>query len=712
MKDNIFIKNDFGLETILRRIMPSDYIPFVYELKEEGDDFKVVEQKNPKFVSPILSVVKDYSNASLEESCIILIEAVGASGKTELTKKMSHWLTCPVVDLGHTKVVAGNSLTGLLFKRMFRKDCSGFMDDISEGKSTMIIDALDEGYMKTNNQGYMDFLDDVLSLEPNSKCPIIMLGRYNAVELAATFLMDKDVKFITLQIEPFTMDLAREFIDKAVDTNARFKYESIYKETRDYILDTIDGFFQKQSDIKQPSAVRFIGYAPVLMSIAKLFVENTNYQLVLNEMKERKSRSVRLIVDIVEHILTRDREEKVKPQLINMLLADRDQTFKKQVTDTVYSNDEQCARVLYKVMNCPFPDIDISDAAFLSSYNEHMKIWLEDHPFMGKKKIGNIVFESYILAKLVTNLKYKDIVLNYMKKNGISYMFTYIYEALNGLEEIDGSIMPYIYESLCELNNKQNYYELYLEYNPTKSSDILYICDFEFVGSNEHMLTYKGYVTYSKNDHVDMGTHIEHMNINIPLDFVLSRRNVEISSPSYIKCNNLIVESEEVTLHNNIDKTDIMIECNDTLIDQHYDQFLQITNTSRVNEIFKIVSSKRPEYPLIEYWNSENEKLIDLSNDVLTKYKKLRAIILEFRSHSKHMLAKHREKIDFIMGSTDVGRAVIEELKIKNIMLPSNHLYMLDTDVMDRELGLSYDAFRNFEKSSKVIKFLNGIKTN
>lgn len=297
-----------------------------------------------------------------------------------------------------------------------------------------------------------------------------------------------------------------------------------------------------------------------------------------------------------------------------------------------------------------------------------------------------------------------------MQKNGISYMFTYIYEALNGLDQIDGSIMPYIYESLRELNNKQNYYKLYLEYNQNMSSENKYMCDFEFVGSNERMLTYKGYATYSKNDHIDMGTHIEHMNINIPLDFVMSRRNVEISAPSYIKCNNLIVESEEVTLHSNIDKTDIMIECYDTLIDQHYDQFLQITNTSRVNDILKIVSPKRPEYPLIEYWSSENERLIDLSTDVLTKYKKLRAIILEFRSHSKHMLAKHHEKIDFIMGSTDVGRAVIEELKRKKIMLPSDHLYMLDTDVMDRELGLSYDAFRNFEKSGKVIKFLNGIK--
>lgn len=257
------------------RMRPTEYISFEYKLKEELDDFKVEMNPNPKFIAPVLSVVRDYSPNEINEACYILVEAVGASGKTELTKSISCSLSCPILDLGRTKVVAGNSLTGLLYKRLDRRDSFSYIENISEGKSTLMIDALDEGYMKTNNQGYLDFLDDIISLNPQKECPIIMLGRYNAVELAANYLFENGAKFITLQIEPFTLNQAKEFIDKAVGSSA-LRYEAIYKDTRDYIIETINGFFKDQSSIKNHASERFIGYAPVLQSISAFFKENLN----------------------------------------------------------------------------------------------------------------------------------------------------------------------------------------------------------------------------------------------------------------------------------------------------------------------------------------------------------------------------------------------------------------------------------------------------
>lgn len=709
MDDQKYTPKDYGLETVLKRIMPTDYIPFVYDLKGDNKDFVTVDTLNPKFVSPILSVVGEHSNSELEQARIILIEAVGASGKTELTKKMAHWLSCPIFDLGQTDVVGVNSLTGMLFKRMQRKDCFGYLDDIAAGRSTIIIDALDEGYMKTNNQGYLAFLEDILSLEPTTECPIILLGRYNAVELAALFLMDKEVNFTTLQIEPFTLNQAREFIDKAVESDAKLKYLPIYKETRDYILDTINGFFKDQASIKHHASERFIGYAPVLMSIAKLFDERTNYKNVLDEIKDSNVQSVSLIVDVVERILKRDLEEKVKPQLFKLLLADRDEAFCNFVMDTVYTYDEQCARVLYSVMNRPFPDIEIKDSSFLASYNEHVKIWLEDHPFMGKKKISNIVFESYILARLIHSSKYRKTAFDYMHKKGISYMFALIYHSMYGFKDVDGQVMPYIYESLRELNNKQTYYTFNLDYNPRNSNEVVANCDFEFAGSNESLDFYEGSVLYSKDDRIDLGRCIEHVNIDVPMDFVMSRRNVEIVAPSYIKCNSLVVEPEEVTIHRSSERTEIMIECEVTLISQRYDQFLTISNTVKNNEVFKVVCPVQPEYPLIEHWMSGDVRLKDVSEEISNRYKKMRAIILEFRSHSKHELAKHHERIDFVMGNNDTGRAVIKAMVDKSIMFKRGYLYILNPDVMDRELGLSYDGIRNFEQSDKALEFLRNI---
>lgn len=40
-------------------------------------------------------------------------------------------------------------------------------------------------------------------------------------------------------------------------------------------------------------------------------------------------------------------------------------------------------------------------------------------------------------------------------------------------------------------------------------------------------------------------------------------------------------------------------------------------------------------------------------------------------------------------------------------MYRDGHLYKINSDIMDRELGLSYDGIRNFEISQGILDFLN-----
>lgn len=710
MDNQNYKKIDYGLETILKRIKPADYTPFTYKLKVEEFDFRLEKTLNPAFVAPVLTEVRESSTCELSKARIILIEAVGATGKTELTKKMSNWLQSPIFDLGHTKVVAGNSLTGLLTKRMDLMDCFSYMAAIRDGKANIIVDALDEGCMKTNYQGYLDFLDDVLSLDPKQECPIILLGRYNAVELAASFFATSNVDICTLQIEPFTLKQAEDFLDKATKTSAKIKYSAIFKETRDYILKTIEGFFKDQASIKTHASERFIGYAPVLLSIAAFFDENTNYQEVLNDLKARNVKSVQLIIDIIRRILDRDRQEKVMPFIEENLLVGRDVKFQKDVMNVVYTHDEQCARILYDVMEIPFPEIEIDDQYFLSAYNEHIGVWINEHPFKGKKKIANVVFESYILALLTQNVKYANVAYDYMHVMGTSYMFAYIYNSLYGFENLNSKLLPYIYESLRQLNNKHNYYMFNIEWNPDLSDDISTFCDIEFEGSQDEMLSYKGNVTYMNDEPIELGQRLEYLYVDSPLDFKLASRTVEAAAPSYIKCKNLIIDSQEITVYKNRLEANFMFECGIAKIVQNNSQFLQIGGVGCINNTLRIVSPERPEYPLFEYWISGDVKLKDLSEEITSRYKKLRAIILDFRSHSKHVLAKLREKIDNVMGNNPVGQAVIKALIEKRVMYREGHLYKLDTDVMDEVLGLSYDGIRNFEMSEKAIVFLKHIE--
>lgn len=709
------VHHDYGLETVIKRIKPDNYSEYDYTLRECLPDFEVKNEQNPKFIAPILAEVPELSTTELPQASIVLIEAVGATGKTELTRNMSYRLKCPVLDLGKTKVVAGNSLTGLLTKRMQRKDSSVYMDDITAGQATMIIDALDEGYMKTNNQGYLDFLDDVLSLEPKKECPVVMLGRYNAVELAAAFLVERDVDFVTLQIEPFTLAQAKDFIDKAISTDSRLKYVSVYKQTRDYIIETINGFFKDQSSIKDNTSQRFIGYAPVLQSIAAFFDENTNYHVVLDDLRQNNHKSVGLIIDIIERILKRDREQKVMPFVAESLLDGRSEDFKRRVLDVIYDFDEQCARIIYDIMRVPFPELPIRDTSFTSAYSEHIVDWIREHPFMGKRKPANIVFESYILARMINNAKYRDVAYRYMRENGTSYMFAYIYQTLYGFNEIDKRTLPYLYESLRELNNKQSYYSFEMDCVSSDLQSDEVVCGFEFYGSNEVMEPYSGTVKYSSDDYIDLGAHLEYITISVPLDFRLSSIKVEATAPSYIKCRNLLPESEELILHTSTaaqaTAADSMFvfECDRVIVSQKYNQFLQISGVGNGDRFLKVVCERKPEYPVLDYWESPKTRLSALSDEMFRRYKKLRSIILEFRSHSKSGLAKHHERIDFVLGGNTVGKAIINALLARKIMYRKYHLYILDNDVMDRELGLSYDGIRNFKLTDEVKRFLNGV---
>lgn len=704
------VHHDYGLETVIKLIKPENYKEYDYTLRECLPDFGVKTALNPKFIAPILAEVPELSTTELSQACIILIEAVGATGKTELTRNLSCRLKCPVLDLGKTNVVAGNSLTGLLTKRMQRKDSFAYMDDITAGQATMIIDALDEGYMKTNNQGYLDFLDDVLSMDPKKGCPIVMLGRYNAVELAAALLFDRDVNFVTLQIEPFTLAQAKDFIDKAISTDSRLKYASVYKETRDYIIETINGFFKDQSSIKDNTSQRFIGYAPVLQSIAAFFDENTNYRVVLDDLRQNNHKSVKLIIDIIERILKRDREQKVIPFVKETLLEGRSEDFKKSVLNVIYDFDEQCARILYNIMRVSFPELPIHDNSFINAYSEHIVEWIREHPFMGKKKPANIVFESYILARMINNSKYRDVAYRYMRENGTSYMFAYIYQTLYDFKEIDKRTLPYLYESLRELNNKQAYYSFEMDCVSSNLQSDAVECNFEFNGSNDTMEAYSGSVKYRSDDSIDLGAHLEYINISTPLDFRLSTMKVEATAPSYIKCRNLLVESEELILHASTAVERMFVfECDNVVISQRYNQFLQISGVGNCDRFLKVMCEQKPEYPIFDYWESPKARLSALTDEMFRRYKKLRSIILEFRSHSKSELAKHHERIDFVLGGNTVGKSIINALLARKIMYLKGHLYILDSDVMDSELGLSYDGIRNFKLTDEVKRFLNGV---
>ena len=373
---------------------------FTYSLVDNST-LKLIDTSDPKYVDPIFSVQSSsISGSSFDDATIILISAAGATGKTALTKNLSSTLGIPIFDLSEHDPVASNSLTGLLYNSMDLQDFSAYSQKLQTGKSVIIIDALDEGYMKTTVDGYYSFLDNIVKIASHAEgTPFILLGRTNIVEITTLYLEEHGLKTALLQIEPFTIDAAKEFIDKQVESDAKNRYSDQYKAVRNYIVDAIGGFFKNQSEIGRKQYLQFIGYAPVLLAISTLLNRNSNYFALLDDLKSSNKQNVELIISIIEEILRRDKEDKIDKLLLPQLLTNRDEEFRKKVFDNAYTPEEQCIRLLWKQLHIKEDITIVNDAYFDNEYNKEISSWVDEHPFLSN------VFRSVEQPKTIRNIQ-------------------------------------------------------------------------------------------------------------------------------------------------------------------------------------------------------------------------------------------------------------------------------------------------------------------
>ena len=621
----------------------NDQKPFLYNFKDDTKDIWLNKDKSETYVEPDFSLVTELSNCTnLNEAQIILIVAVGATGKTELTKRLSYDLGFPVVDLGHTKVVASNSLTGLIFKHLRPLDGGYWLQDIESGNTGVIIDALDEGYQKTNTQGFFDFLDDVAANVSTNSCSFIMLGRTNAIELTSLYLDDKDVKVAVLQIEPFSSTKAKEFIDKQVSLSLKNQYKEIYIETRDYVLDSLGDFFKTNSSYNENQRYRFIGYAPVLLAISEFLKPEKvgNYKAVYEDLKNNKNKSISLILDVVDRILIRDKINKIVPNLIEDIVKSRDAEFKQKAIAEAYTPEEQCARILYILLGEQFPYRPIEDDDFDVKYRKGLETWMVEHPFLKDRNPANVVFECYILAKLVVNNKYKEAVYKYMRIRRVnSFMFFYLYIELNKNKQIDAELIPYLYNSLKALDSKELNYSLEIESSDKEIEESLSY-DVSFVPSDSKQKVYE-FTTFLNGPMVWHGP-ISDITIDISNDFVMEDERTDMFVPSYINCKNLVVKSSELNYSNRGQINNIIIEAEHIISETSTGIVPKIKGVGCNKDSLSFICFDRLPYPYCDYQKKKSEEDVEMSSEMAEAYKKMRRTLIMFRSQDRKSVGRER----------------------------------------------------------------------
>lgn len=709
--------NTLGFATLVKNIIAHGLHPFQYPINDDTGSLRIESRCFKNYIQPVFSIVSHFGeDHTYNQARIILVSAVGATGKTTLAKELSFQLKCPILDLGCSEVMAGNSLTGIIFKKLLFNDSYAFVNDLRSGNATMIIDGLDEGFQRTKTQGYYDFLDDVITLSSQQGKSFILMGRTNAIELAALHFEAHDVPTITYQIEPFTIRQAEDFIDANLKEEPGVDiFSKPYNEVKKYIIESIGGFFKDRQDIKKNQYERFIGYAPVLLSIAEFLRKNKdNFQRVLADFQKDQLKGTSLVISIVEGILRRDKEMKIQPQLINEKLQGRSEDFQRNAREKAYSFDEQCARVLYRCLGKPYTYPVTGDERFDFEYAQGIERWIDEHPFLADKKITNTVFEGYILARLISNPIYRASVDEYIiRSTGMSYMFFSIYKELYKDEEyLDLSIASYLYTSLKALDNKVKYYKLDFTYDEEDADDLAdntRKCNLIFEGSEDSGLpTYQFDVLIDSKSCLPLHNYIGDVYIDVPINIEISSPRIVLSAPGYINGKSVEVMTDEIVLarKNTDDLFTIEADRVDLIVEKAYPNIIADADAKNY---FTIVCDSALPHPLNDYQSSLTQHCVKLSGVQKEYYKKMRRTLIMFRSHSKGDFAKVKSKINNRISSKPDGKRVIEALLAKGIIFSREKFYIIDKDKMNEHLGLKFDGIRACVINEKVINFIQSI---
>lgn len=662
-----------------------------------------------EYIEPPLSVQYRSNNEGgfFDNVDIVLISATGATGKSALSHYLGATLQQPIYDMGEAGPVGDNSLIGMLSKNMAIAEMTAYLGDLSSGHSIMIIDALDEGALKVTSQALNSFYSEIARLANGKQgIPFVLTGRTQIMETATLELEERGLNVLLLQIEPFTIDQAKAFIDSSIQNKIGMdKHNTAYINVRDLIINSVEGFFQNINDMKQRQYERFIGYAPVLQTIVALLNENHNYQQLYNDLNSENKKNIALIIDIIEKILYREKG-KVAKELLPQLTQNISPETIDFVKENAYNITEQCIRILCVVMGEEFHYPISNDKAFDIPYEDKIAEWQLEHPFFDKDKktFVNVVFESYVIASLLHVEQYRQIALRYLhsSKYKTSYMFFDFYQSLNKGEKIvDIQIVPYLYDSLISMDSKADNVRMELSENEQQQMEVSFVRkDAEYM-----------FPVLKTENQIFLPIYCSDIIVDAPIRVIIPfSTKIDMKAPISLFCKEILFESNELCLlENPSQQGGIVWEADSIVVNLPNGANPEIRDYIKNGTKFIINTQEKTSYPFIQYCSGEYNKDKEISTHNIF-YQKLRRALLMFRSHSKGILARYKDKIDNRIGISVQGKQVITALKASGIMREDSIMYYLDNKKMADILGVKYDDIQAAVLNPQVNEFIHQIE--
>lgn len=339
----------------------------------------------PVFVEPGIRTSGDL------HSCVWLVDAPGAMGKSMYAKALARQCGAIYVNLADSVTIGSGFVTdaldnlNLLQYRM--------------GRLALVFDALDEAFLRVSFESRMHFFANLLKNLRNNAYPAVIFGRKAAIMEARLILEEEEkVKPAGISLEYFTPDQALTLVEKLVAHGGGDEADCVAYPQRHHSI-----FSEKAarmlSMLGQAAVVpdeNFSGYAPVLEAVAAFFRENPNYSSIHLE----EFTGDRVLLDICDHILKRE-QKKLLDQL-GLTVTEHPWLYDacQQMQALAWiSADEDARRVHF---DCGDLRENLRDA-----FTRCAREFIEQHPFLEDgTKPANAVFAAAIQSY---GLKYGDI---------------------------------------------------------------------------------------------------------------------------------------------------------------------------------------------------------------------------------------------------------------------------------------------------------------
>ena len=684
-----------------------------YDMRMPTDSFYIAPPRSTSYIKPTFSKIL----FETEKPQVVLISAVGATGKSALAHVLSNSTRLPLLELGKHKPVGDNTLTGLLTSAFHIEDLSKLFQGTRSGNYGVIIDGIDEARSKTTEKAFEAFLDDVARLcSGATTTSFVLLGRTQILEECWDYLTTKGRSVGLVTIDPFDLDSARRYIDVftgAVDAGPNNEYIDV----RDGILSRLGTAFAHSADNRDARFLSFIGYPPVLDAIVALLSKERNYYRLKGDFEAENVNGVEieLIYWVISYILKRERDEKVIPNIVRSLVAGLPQQEQRSIHDNVFSFKEQCFRLVSHCLDVPVRMDAIGEPALDDEYETRLAECIPEHPFLSGREFRSAIFEAAALATLLAcnDEEYVQAALTYADSHKPNYHIVYLLRHIAADGQVPIAGLHVILGSAMEFRSPVMSVELHVDSSHTNAlhsagADSTVETEIEVLGGKRKEL-FKSFLftsTVDRTSVVRLGSRLSSAYVSLPCDVLLAgAQEVELLAPITLSATRIHLQSPVLVLRPSIGRTvdnyvaleaDSLESSVTSIVRNEVDLNIAVTDRSGVI------------YPTVQFIEDRTPAPADAALN--EKYLRLKRILVHFRSHGRGALAKYRDKIehDRILGR-ESGPAILDRLLSDGILTRDGSFYFLDAANLDRHLGISWDSLRKGRTSEKLLQYLTAI---